>query len=180
MIVNQSRNDSETNARASVHMTKTLRIDLIVCGAILATVFSTILLVEILLRPEYVNYFYYVLFLVLGVVLLFLGIFFNKFLKATSKRMMRDKESTVTFTFSYEGYRAETLFNDGTTETLQGNYESFTKCREYADMWLLYLNRANVFILEKDGMKEGTAEDLSSLFREKCGLNYKLCYRINN
>lgn len=177
MIVNQSRNDLKTNARASAHMSKPMRIVLIVCGAIITAIMVAVLITDIVLQPDDADYVFDAVIAVLGVLFLFMGLFYNKILKFTAKKLMQGKESTVTFTFTDEGYHAETLLNDGTSGTTQGSYESFTKCREYADMWLLYLNRASVFIIEKDGMKEGTVEELTSLFQQKFGTTYKRCYR---
>lgn len=171
---NHTNNDMETNLRACVYMTKKPRMSLLVLGILFIVLGVTMILLDVFLSEEK-DYFVGILILVLAVLVLVLYFLYPLILKITYKRMAQGKETAIDFTFNDEGYSLEQT--GAVASTSAGGWDTFTLCKEYSDMWLLYINKASVFIILKDGMTEGSWEELGRLFQEKLGANYKVCYK---
>lgn len=177
MFVNQTRNDLETNALAGKHINRRYKI---IFGAVVSPIFIilgvALLVLEIYLSEE-PDYFFPVLLMVMGVLLIVYALCFDIIVLKIGKKLADGKEADVTFTFNDEGYEFVAV-SDGVNSSLTGEYSAFTKCDEYSDMWLLYYNKINMYIMKKDGMQEGTAEELSAFLQGKLGQKYKVKYKI--
>lgn len=174
MFENETKVDLETNMRASKRLLRNIRIGFALLGVLMLGIGIALLLAEILVwkKEDYTFDFFFILF---GAFMLLLAIFFKPFIRRTTKKTMQGKEGVNLFRFSEEGYEVATTLNDGTTGTTQGNYNAFTQCKEFPEFWLLYLNKATYFIVEKSGMKTGTAEELAGFLIGKLGGKYKVC-----
>lgn len=116
--------------------------------------------------------------LVFGVLLFVFGFFFyGWFLRLLTKWTMKGKEtdSIDTYTFHDKGFEMTATSKDGGTASTRVDYRSLNKVCEYPEMWLLHLNRATVMFVRKDGMKEGTAEEVTELLKSKLGEKYFVC-----
>lgn len=176
MFVNQTMNDVETNALAGKHINRRYKI---IFGAVISPVFIilgvALLVLDIYLSDE-PDYFFPVLLMVMGVLLLVYALCFDIIVLKIGKKLADGKEADVTFTFNDDGYEFVAT-SDGANSSLTGEYSAFTKCDEYSDMWLLYYNKINMYIMKKDGMREGTAEEFSAFLQEKLGQKYKVKYK---
>ena len=178
MIVNETVNDLELNLKVSGHLSKKSRIAIFAAAGIIFVCGIVVLLIEIFLPgSEDPDYFDSVLILVLAAAFFAIGCLMKLIMKLTLKRTMQGKISTNRFTFSDDGYEISTTVNDGTASTANGVYTGFTECREYLDLWILYINRATMFVCLKSGMKEGTAAELTTLLKSKLGSKYKILYK---
>ena len=178
-IRNETRIDVSYSVRMSENMVgKKLKVLMLIGAVFLIIVGAVWLTLELVLpgewEPELVPP---IIFLALG---LFVGVFalaFKPIIRYLTLKNMVGKESTNFYTFTEEGYEVVTKMSDGTESKATGNYGSFIEAKEYADMWLLYINKATVFSVSKDGMREGTAEELTALFMRNMGTKYKVCYK---
>lgn len=179
MIVNETKNDIQTNLRASEHMAgKKSRILLFVAAAFFLVIGGISLALDLVFPDEEgADYFYPILCFVLAIFLGAFALSFGAVIKKVVKKTMQGKEALNRYTFTDVGYEIQTTMNDGTTGTTQGGYGGFTAAKEYDDMWLLYVNKATVFSVVKSGVVEGTAEELSELLKQNLGDRYKVCYK---
>lgn len=180
MIVNQTKNDLQLNALVSKRISQKTRIVFFIAALLFLALGAALLCVEIFLPSEEPDYFFPISLLVIGVLFCAFDIFFYPLLlKGLCKRFMQGKISDCRYTFTQDGYTVESGLTDGgATSKMQGDYSSLTEVREYRDLWLLYLNKATVFALRKEGMVEGTADELTSLLRSAVGARYKTQYKI--
>ena len=176
MFVNETKVDLLFNTSVGMRIARRTRVILAVAAAVVFACGGLILGLTIA-DPEESDYFLGILFLALGVFFGVLAIGYKPFMRRLIKRSMQGKESVQRYTFTEEGYEQVAILNDGTESRTQGNYAAFTECREYSDMWLLYLNKSTIFGVSKDGMKEGTAEELTALFMRVFGSRYKTCFK---
>ena len=178
MFENESKNNLENNLKVVLRNVRVLRIIIAVIAPIALALGLLALLSELLdpseTAPDYLSG---AVMLALGVFLLAYFIFYKPFLRRALKKTMQGKEGVNLYRFSEEGYEIATTLSDGTTGTTQGNYFAFTLCKEFSGFWLLYLNKATYFIVEKSGMKTGTAEELTGFLIGKLGGKYKVCYK---
>ena len=179
MIVNQTKNDLQLNALVSKRISQKSRIVFFVVALLFLALGAAVLCVELFLSEE-PDYFLAIYLLVFGALFLVFDIFFYPLLlKGLCKRFMQGKVSDCRYTFTQDGYVVESgLADGGATSKMQGDYSSLTEVREYQDLWLLYLNKATIFALRKEGMVEGTADELTSLLRSVVGGRYKTYYKI--
>ena len=176
---NETRIDVAYSVKISENILgKKLKVLMLIGGIFLILVGAVWLTLELVLpgpwEPELVPP---IVCLALG---LFVGIFalaFKPIIRYLTLKNMVGKESTNFYTFTEEGYEVVTKMSDGTESKATGNYNSFIEAKEYADMWLLYINKATVFSVAKGGMTEGTAEELSALLTCTTGTRYKVCYK---
>ena len=180
MIVNQTKNDLQLNALVSKRMSKKPRIVFFIIALVLLALGAAVLCVELCLPSDEPDYFLAIYLLVFGALFLVFDIFFYPLLlKGLCKRFMQGKISDCRYTFTQDGYTVESgLAGGGAESKMQGDYSSLTEVREYQDLWLLYLNRATIFALRKDGMVEGTADELTSLLRSAVGARYKTYFKM--
>ncbi len=175
MVKNETRLDLDYNLRVTENMAgRKCRIMLIVAAAILIVCGGVVISLDYLLPDGEPDLFFPIVCFAIGALFLIFALLFKAFMRFLLKRNMQGKISTNTYTFTEEGYEVITDLNDGTESSASGNYISFTEVREYKDMWLLYLNKATVFSVSKDGMTQGSAEDLSALLISALGNRYKL------
>lgn len=177
MFENQSRNDLETNLQVTLKSTKLSRIIIGVAALITLASGILILVLELMYPKSEPDYFTAVIMMVMGVLFTSFFLFYKPFFRMILKKTMQGKEGVNFYRFSENGYEISTTLNDGTTGTTNGNYFAVTQCKEYSEFWLLYLNKATYFIVEKSGMKEGAAEELTRFFQNKFNGKYKLCYK---
>ena len=178
-FTNETRMDVSYSVRMSENMVgKKLKVLMLVGAVCLIIIGAVWLTLELVLpsqwEPELIPP---VVFLALG---LFVGVFalaFKPIIRYLTLKNMVGKESTNFYTFKEDGYEVVTKMSDGTESKATGNYGSFIEAKEYADMWLLYINKATVFSVSKDGMREGTAEELTALFMRNMGARYKVSYK---
>ncbi|MDE5896517.1 MAG: hypothetical protein K2H43_01740 [Clostridia bacterium] len=179
MFVNETKNDLDFNLKVAMRIGKKARITIGIAALVILLCGGIVLALELALlaEGESPDLFFAIVCLVLGV--LFLAFFFayKPFMRMLLKKNMRGKEGVVRNAFSEDGYEQTATLNDGTASTTRGDYQSFIECREYSDLWLLYLNKATVFGVSKSGMIEGTAEELTAFFIGKFGPRYKTCFK---
>lgn len=180
MFINETKNDLEFSLKVSENMAGKKNVVLLGIAALVAAIAGAGTLVLELCFPteEGADLFFPVLCLVLAALCASFSVFYKTIMKFTLKKLTQGKESTDKYTFNEDGYVVETVMTDGTTSTAQGSYGSFTQAKEYKDMWLLYINKATVFSVAKEGMVEGTAENLTAFFARTFGNRYKVCYKI--
>lgn len=177
MIVNETKNDVALNVKVAKRMTGKTRY-ILICGGIFILACGILtLMLDLFAGDGKPDYFLDVAILLLGVFLIGFGCCFGLILKRASVKTMQGKEADLKYVFSEDGYEMTSTLNDGTVSTTQGSYGAFTEGKEYRDVWLLYINKATVFAIDKAGMKEGTVEELSNLLRQKLGDKYKYCYK---
>ena len=176
MFENESKNDLETNLKVTLKNTKATRIIIIIAAIVMLASGAVCLALEIL-YPEPDSDYFGIFMLVMGVFFLSFFLFYKPIFRGILKKTMQGKEGVNFYRFTEEGYEISTTLSDGTTGTTQGNYSAFTLCKEFPEFWLLYLNKATYFIVEKRGMKTGTAEELTQFFQNKISGTYKVCYK---
>lgn len=180
MLINETKNDVDMNLRAAMHMGGKLRPIFLIVGIFILLCGAVVLTLELLPSEsgEEPDLFNGILCLVLGAVFCFLFFFHKLLIRKILKKNLQGKEWLMRYTFTEEGYSQEALLNDGSTNsTTTGSYGALTECKEYVDMWLLYLNKSTVYGVDKSGMKEGTAEELTALLMRQLGVRYKTCYK---
>lgn len=176
---NETKKDLELKIRMHDNIGGRTAGKMTLVGAIVMLVSGVSLLVLELLFPSEEDSVLYpaIVICVLGVLFVCFALAFKPIRKAILKGNMQGKESTNAYTFTEEGCEVVTRMNDGTEITASGNYDGFTEVKEYKDMWLLYIDRETMFPIAKDGMKEGSAEELSALLSRTMGKRYKVCYK---
>ncbi|MDE7159184.1 MAG: hypothetical protein K2N74_06395, partial [Clostridiales bacterium] len=175
---NETRIDVDFSIRASENVLgKKLKVLMLIGALALILIGAVWLTLELVLPSQWEpELFPPILFFALG---LFVGIFalcLKPLVRYFTLKNLLGKESVNTYTFTEEGYEIFTKMSDGTESKATGNYGGFVEAKEYADMWLLYINKATVFSVDKNGMTEGTAEELSAWLVSKMGERYKVCY----
>ena len=176
MFENETKIDLETNMRVSRNVSHKMRITSCILNVCLIILGIVLLLLELYVFKEG-DYFLSIFLIAMGAVLLLFMLLLYPFVQKITGRALQGKESIMHYVFNEDGYEVVTNMNDGTSSTTSGNYSAFTKCNEYVDMWMMYLNQATVFIVRKDGMKSRTAEELSQFLLSKFGAKYKVCYK---
>ena len=176
---NETRIDVDFSIRASENVLgKKLKVLMLIGALALILIGAVWLTLELVLPSQWEpELFPPILFFALG---LFVGIFalcLKPLVRYFTLKNLLGKESVNTYTFTEEGYEIFTKMSDGTESKATGNYGGFVEAKEYADMWLLYINKATVFSVDKNGMTEGTAEELSAWLVSKMGERYKVCYK---
>lgn len=177
MLENESKNDLENNLKVTMKNTHTSRIVIGIAGFVVLVCGAIVLALELLYPDNEPDYVSASVILVLGIFFVLFFVFYKPFLRKTLQKTMQGKEGVNTYRFTEEGYAISTVLNDGTTGTTQGNYFAVTLCKEFPEFWLIYLNKATYFIVEKSGMKTGTAEELTQFFMNKFNGKYKVCYK---
>lgn len=177
-FLNETRIDLNYNLRMTDNMAgKKSQILLIVAALCLLVCGGVFLALELtLFKNSEPDFIFQIFLLTFGAVLLVFAFAFRPLVKMLLKKNMQGKESVNSYTFTETGYEVVTKLNDGTESKASGGYAAFTEAREYRDMWLLYLNKATVFSVDKAGMTEGTVEELSALFMRNMGARYKVRY----
>lgn len=168
MFINQTPNNLENNLAANLHVGRKVKIItlcvfcplFILLGAAFLWIDPNDLIGPIFLFSLAVLFAAFYLFL------------FKPILKRTIKKMMEGKEGVNTYCFDEDSFTIQTETNAGLSSSAAGVYSALTKVEEYDDMWLLYYNKANMFIVMKDCMTQGSAEDFSVF------LNVKLAERM--
>lgn len=176
MIVNETKVDLLFNTSVGMRIARRTRVILAIAAVVVLACGGLILGLTIA-DPEDSDYFLPILFLALGVFFGVLALGYKPFMRRVLQKNMQGKESVQRYTFTEEGYEQIATLNDGTESRTQGGYAAITECREYSDMWLLYLNKTTIFGVSKGGMKEGTAEELTALFMRAFGPRYKTCFK---
>ena len=179
MFVNETKNDVEFSLKASENLAgKKSRLLLLVVMLVILAVGGVTLALELTNPGENgadiaLPVTCFVCGALLGVLLFVLKPIMRKAIKKASQ----GKEGLNRYTFTEEGYEIQTTLNDGTVSATAGNYGGLVEAKEYKEMWLLFLNKATVFVVAKAGMVEGTAEELTALFMRAMGNRYKTCYK---
>lgn len=176
MFVNETKNNVENNVKAGVAMTRKVRILLLVMGLVV-TLLGIIMeiLYYTVLRGE--DDFFGILLIVLGAALLVFYAVFPAVFRKTLVKNMQGKESVVRYTFTDEGYEIFAEDTSASSSVTKGNYSAFTECREEKEFWLLYYNKAAMYILSKYGMKEGTEQEFTEFLKQKLGSRYKTTHK---
>lgn len=164
MFVNETKNDMKTNLSATLHTGGPIMAG--VCGGMSALF---LVLGAVLLALKADVFFYAFCFAAAALLLLFLFFGYKPMLKAVLKKSLAGKEELHRFVFREDGFemRSERGEQIGARATVA--YADLMKAVEYADMWILWLDRSTVLAVARDGMTQGKAEDLSVLFGVKLG-----------
>lgn len=168
MFINQTKNDLENNLAVSRITGRKVRGLLCVFGVVLVALG----VLWIVLFPEDVSFAIFC-WGCGAAAILFSFVLFSWLVKRSIQKQMHDKEADVTYTFEEDGFFIDGRTVTGMTEHAEGRYTDFTSIVEYDEFWLLYYNKFAMYILRKDGMKEGTAEDFSVFLGVKGGSVYK-------
>lgn len=179
MFINETKVDLEFNAKVSINVAGRGTFILLIVASLFTAIIGVVNLVSDLRFPneDSSDWYFSIPILVLSFICASLAVFYKPIIKFVLKKMTHGKETTNKFTFNEDGYVVETVMSDGTTSTAQGNYNSFTAAKEYKDMWLLYITKATVFAISKEGMVEGDAIDLTIFLAKNLGSRYKVCYK---
>ena len=115
--------------------------------------------------------------IVLGVALsLFTWLGLDALVKKNLKKQLAGKEVSVRYTFEPTQVRIEAMHSAGLVgESSYINYLAFTGVKEFSDLWLLQYNQTVSYSLRKDGMTEGTTEELTAFLKERFGGKYVVC-----
>lgn len=164
MFVNETKNDMKTNLSATLHTGGPVMAG--ACGGMSALF---LVLGAVLLALKADVFFYAFCFAAAALLLLFLFFGYKPMLKAVLKKSLAGKEELHRFVFREDGFemRSERGEQIGARATVA--YADLMKAAEYADMWILWLDRSTVLAVARDGMTQGKAEDLSVLFGVKLG-----------
>ena len=179
-ITNVTNNNLELNAKMSEHIASkkfrllmlTVAVIILICGLIVLSldIFSP--------DEDGIDLFMPIMCFIGVAVFGFIGAAFPKLIRYGLKKTMQGKESVNAYTFTDTGYSVKSELNDGTTSEARGLYTGLTQVREYNDMWLLYINKATVFIVYKFGMGDGSVEELSQLLKLNLNERYKIYYKV--
>ncbi|MDE6676969.1 MAG: hypothetical protein K2K12_04600 [Clostridia bacterium] len=185
MFENETKLNSETNIKLVKHTSRKIRVVGCISCLCLMILAGALLPVELLVWKDGDELILIVL-IALGAVGTALSFVFYPLIEHIFKKTMQGKESTVKYIFREEGYEVFSPMDDGSLSSTYGNYPALTKCREYADMWLFYIRHVGYkgfpyssmkYMVLKDGMTKGTAEELSQFLLGKFGTKYKVCYK---
>ena len=178
MFVNETRNDVENNLKASATMTKRLRLVMIIISVLIIAGGAVWFVLDLLKSTEEeVDIGSSLILIIFGIIFLLFWIFLIKLQRKSVEKTMQGKESSVHFEFRDDDFEIVANTNDSLVSTTRGNYFAVTECREDKELWLLYFNRATVFLMLKSGMKEGTAEEFTAFLKERLGSKYKIVYK---
>lgn len=168
MFINQTPNNLENNLAANLHVGKKVKL-MTLC--VFCPLFILLGVAFLWIDPsDLIGPIF--LFSLAVLFAAFYLLFFKRILKRSIKKLMEGKEGVNTFTFDEDSFTIQTETNAGLSSQATGVYSALTKVEEYDDMWLLYYNKANMFIVMKECMTQGTAEDFSVF------LNVKLAERM--
>lgn len=176
MYCNRTLSDGELALRASRGIQKKAKIALAAFVVVLFGVFMLIAVFDALKSNDLSDW------IIVGVwgvflvaLLLFIAFGFDKLVKKNAAKMSGDRRVDAQYRFGDERIEihAVTLGQDLVTDTRVG-YSAIVSVTEFPDMWAMYVDKVNSYVIRKDGMTEGTAEELSAFLREKTGLRYKL------
>lgn len=179
LFVNVTKNDLETNVQAGKEIARKTRT--ILCGVmcpIIILLGVALLLLEIFAESTDRDFTFAIAIMVMGaVIFIYMTFFYSMTVRAITRKMMQGKEATVQYSFTEEGYEILTTTNAGITDTARGSFTAFAECRETKGFWLLFYNKATMFILRKDGMQKGSPEEFSSFLHRKFGVKYSVKYK---
>ena len=168
MFINETKNDYENNLQVSRTIGKKIQMWMALAGA----VFIVLGILWIAFFPEDIGFSVF-LFVMAAFFLAFSLYFFDWLVRRNLKKHLKGKEAEVKYSFYEDHFEIDGMTETGMSEHAQGAYSDFTSVVEYDEFWLLYYNRYLMYILRKDGMTEGRAEDLSVFLGVKMGSLYK-------
>lgn len=174
MIKNHTVLDTETSMNATRGMMKKTKVFLNVFVVLIFVIFSLSALFEALESGELADWLFFSMWYVLIVIFLIIincGIF-TKLVRKQAKKI--DSRITDTEYVFEEEYFEETAVVRGedVRTYIHCAYASLSSVVEYPDMWSLYFNQGAIYPVRKDGMTEGTAEELSALLKNRLGAKY--------
>ena len=178
MFVNETKNDIEGNVKASAAMIKKLRLIMIIISVLMTLAGAVWFAFDFEKgMQEETDIYFSLAVLICGVVFLLFWLCFNKIQRKTLEKTMQGKEAIVHFEFRDSDYEIVSTSNDSLVCTTKGNYFAVTECREDKELWLLYFNKATVFLMLKSGMQEGSVEEFTAFLKERLGSRYKVIYK---
>lgn len=176
MFVNETKNNVENNVKAGMAMTKKVRLLLLVMGLVVTLLGIALeILYHTVLHEQ--DDFFGILLIVLGAALLVFYAVFPAVFKKILVKNMQGKEAIVRYTFTDDGYEIFAEDTAASSSVTKGDYGAFTECREEKEFWLLYYNKAAMYILSKYGMKEGTEQEFTEFLKQKLGSRYKATHK---
>ena len=137
-----------------------------VCGG-MSALFLVLGVVLLALKADV--FFYAFCFAAAALLLIFLFFCYKPVLRAVLKKSLAGKEAVHRFVFREDGFELKSERGEQITAKGTVAYADLRKAVEYADMWILYLDRSTVLAVARGGMTQGKAEDLSVLFGVKLG-----------
>lgn len=174
LFENETKNDIETGMKASQKLIRRMKYGLGAGGGGLLIALGLMLLLLEIFETDEKDYFFPVFLLVFGVVfLIFCFFFFDKLVRKNADKMLQGKTSTVLYRFRQDTLEIVSHTSDGATDTMRCGYGVFPSCLEYDDMWVLSYNKIAVYALNKNGMRKGSAEELSEFLRAKIAERYQ-------
>ena len=179
MFINETKNNVENNIKASATMLKQLKILMVLISLILIVAGGVWLAFDLVKSTnEELDPTSSLIILLCGVLLLVFFLCLGKLQRSSFQKTMQGREFDVRFVFDDARLEIVSTASDGSfTSTVQGNYYAITECREDSDLWLIYFNKATVFVMLKSGMTEGNAEDFTAFLKERLGSRYKVVYK---
>ncbi len=174
MIKNHSALDMDTNMKATRGAIGKVKLFLNVFVVLLFAVFSLSALFDALDSGEASDWGFFGMWYVLMAVFLIIincGIFTKLVRKQTQKIDSRVTETDYIFEEDYFEATATVRGEDVRTHT-HCAYTALSSVVEYPDLWSMYYNQGAVYPVRKDGMTEGSAEELSALLKNRLGAKY--------
>ena len=172
MLINETKNDVESQFRTAKHFLKKAKLLL---GLLFPVILIALGVVVFFLDRE--DLFFPVFLMVFGVAFAaFIWLGLDALVKRNLKKQLAGKEMSVRYTFEPTEVRIEITHDAGLLgENAHIAYTAFTGVKEFSDLWILQYNQTVSYSLRKDGMIEGTAEELSAFLKERFGEKYIVC-----
>lgn len=106
----------------------------------------------------------------------------------SNKRIMRKgllekfqgRNAVTRHVFYIDGFEFRSRITIGTLTTDRastGNFSAFTQIKESKNFWIIYYGKMDIDVIDKRGMKQGDAAELSRFLAVRLGPKYKVCYR---
>lgn len=102
--------------------------------------------------------------LVIGLLWLFLGLFYFRFSAWKSRRMMLENSGSFLFVLDDEGVTEQT-----SKGVAHYHYDSFQEAYDDQKRWFLFLDKHHAFILPKEAMTMGNPEMFADFWKSKSG-----------
>lgn len=176
-FVNKTGASIETLVEVGKIVSKGFTRLLLILGTIMLSLGVVMMLVDTVLYGESVDGFWIVL-IILGLFMLVFSLFYKKLLRKGLTQKLDGRQEITRFMFFIDGFEFEG-YNKMAAATsrrwMKGNFAAFTEIREYKNYWMIFYGKAEFDVMEKNGMVEGDAAELSRFLAVRLGAKYKVC-----
>lgn len=119
-----------------------------------------------------------VILIAFGIFVLLFACFFQKLVRKGLEKKLQGRNIVSRHVWYIDGFESRTYVTAAAvtiTHDTKGNFAAFTEIRECRDFWILYYGKNGIDIMEKKGMKQGEAAELSRFLAVRLGAKYKVC-----